>query len=127
MAFKINIRTVPYKSQRYPTVGDWLTDKQGIVWINVSDMGDWKAEAAVALHELAEMFMCKAHGVTQAEVDEFDKEFERKRGEGDTSESGDDPAAPYRTEHCVATGIERILAAELGLTWSEYDALVNSL
>lgn len=81
----------------------------------------------VAVHELVEVVICKHMGVTQAEVDAFDKQFENNRTPDNDSEPGDDQNAPYCEEHCIATGIERILAAELGVPWKEYEEELNDL
>ena len=124
---KITIETIPHDQQRYPTVGDWLFEKNGDLVIRVSDLGDWRYNALVGLHELVEVLKCKNDGVTQEEVDRFDMAYEKIRPEGDDSEPGDSPISPYRKQHCLATGIERIMAAELGVDWKIYDDAVMSL
>lgn len=124
---KIIIETIPHRKQRYPTVGDWFYDKKGTLHIKVSDMRYWKFEALVAIHELAEVLACKAAGVSQRSVDKFDMKYEKDRAGGDESEPGDDRNAPYRRQHCFATGIERLLAAELGISWNDYADVVDNL
>lgn len=135
---KIIIETIPHNQQRYPTVGDWfykmeseLTPEGGttqeILHIKVSDLGDWRYNALIAIHELAEVLACQHEGVTQEQVDKFDTEFEASREDGNEDEPGDSPGAPYRAQHCLATGIERILAAALGVSWKEYEETINSL
>src|SRR5271170_1479712 len=117
MAIRIVIETIPHDKQRYETVGDWWIGSEGTIHIRVSDMKDWHKEAAVAVHELVEVLLCRDRGIAQVEVDDFDKAFEARREEGNTDEPGDDPQAPYQQEHCFATGIERLLCAEFGLDW----------
>lgn len=90
-------------------------------------MGNWRFEALVALHELVEVIKCKHDGVSQKDVDAFDIAFEKNRKPGNDDEPGDDPNAPYQNQHCLATGIERIMAAELGVDWREYDRAVMAL
>jgi hypothetical protein len=114
----ITIKTVPHSEQRYPTCGDWFWEN-GTLHIRVSELSDWRFEALIAVHELWESFLCKHRKITQDEVDKFDKQFEARRQ--DESEPGDAPDAPYRREHCSATGVERILASELQVTWDEYE------
>jgi len=116
----VKIEIIPHEKQRYPTVGDWVFDDAGNLTIYVSKMSDWRREILVAVHELCETAMCKQDGVTQEEVDAFDKAYEANRPEGDDSEPGDDPKAPYRRQHFVATNIERTLARELGVDWEDY-------
>lgn len=75
----------------------------------------------IAVHELVEVLLCKHDGVTQKSVDKFDMAYEKKRKPNDDSEPGDNPKAPYVKQHCIATGVERILAAGLGVSWKEYE------
>lgn len=124
---KITIETIPHETQRYPTVGDWLFEPNGDLTIKVSELGDWRYNSLVALHELVEVLKCKHDGVGQKEVDAFDIAFEINRKPDDDSEPGDSPDAPYKKQHCLATGIERIMAAELGVDWKTYDDAVMSL
>jgi len=123
----INIQVIPHSQQRYETVGDWWKDEQGILQIRVSEFDDWKMESAVAVHELIEIILCHARGIKQDIVDDFDKNFEANRQEGNTDEPGDDPKAPYRKEHFFATSIERLLCAELDINWKEYEEKINNL
>ena len=123
---KIIIETIPHKKQRYPTVGDWYF-KKGVLHIRVSKMSSWKNEMLVAVHELVEVLLCKDRGITTAQVDAFDKAFEKKRKPGNEDEPGDDPKAPYRKEHFFATNIERLMAAELRVDWAKYDQEIMDL
>lgn len=118
---KIVIETIPHEHQRYPTVGDWVYDDDGNLAIRVSQMKDWRHEMLVAVHELVEVLTCKKDGISQESVDAFDIEYEKNRAKDDVeSEPGDDPKAPYVDQHCLATGIERILAQQWGVKWNEY-------
>jgi len=124
---KITIESTPHKLQRYPTVGDWYRDANGDLVIKVSQMSDWRFMALVALHELVEVLLCDHRGIRQETVDKFDIEFEAHRHPDNFDEPGDDPQAPYKKEHCFATGVERLLAAELGVDWSTYADEIDSL
>lgn len=108
-------------------MGDWQWTEGGDLSIRVSEMGDWRYNAAVAVHELVEVLLCKQDGVTEASVDAFDMAYEKARPEGDLSEPGDDPACPCAKQHCFATAVERMLIAALGVSWKEYEAKVESL
>lgn len=123
----IRIETIPHGQQRYPTVGDWFFDSHGDLVIKVSELGDWRYEALVAVHELVEVLLCKHQGVSQEEVDKFDIEFEKARVEGNVDEPGDDVRAPYRRQHCLATAIERVMAAEFGVAWNDYNDAIQKL
>ena len=122
---KIVIETIPHKDHRYDTVGDWYFDKDEILQIKVSNLYDWRKEALIAVHELVEALMCKSNGICQSEVDAFDKNFETYRT--DDSEPGDHYNSPYKKQHCIATGIERILAPEIGVDWWEYGMKLSNL
>lgn len=124
---KIIIETIPHETQRYTTVGDWFYDENGTLHIKVSSLSDWRREVLVAIHELVEVVLCKHHGVSTELVDEFDIQFEKARVEGDESEPGDDPKAPYVNKHCFATGVERLLAQVLDVKWKEYEAELIAL
>ncbi len=118
---KIVIETIPHNQHRYTTVGDWFYNKDGSLTIRVSELSDWRREMLVAVHELIEVLTCKNDNVSAAAVDKFDMEFEAKRLEGNDDEPGDDPSAPYKKQHCLATGVERILAQQWGVNWKEYE------
>lgn len=123
----IFIKTIEHKSQRYKTCGDWKIDKDGAILIFVSKMNDWRYEFLVAVHEFCEVFLCRHDGISQKRVDNFDINFERLRKMGNEDEPGDDRRAPYAKQHCIATGVERILAACLGVCWKDYEEKINSL
>ena len=125
-AMKILIETIPYSKMRYPTVGDYFI-KDGIVYIQVAKLGNWRYEACSIAHELVEFFVVKYQNIPLKKIDHFDDLFERKREEGNIDEPGDDPRAPYKTAHSVASGIERIVAAMLCVGWKKYSQKVDSL
>jgi hypothetical protein len=113
----ITIKTIPHKEQRYDTVGDWQFTDAGDLTISVSEMGDWRYEALVAFHELAEVLLCKARNILQQDVDAFDFA-------AGNYEPGDSPDSPYYREHFFATTVERMLCTELGVDWHTYDEAV---
>lgn len=121
MDLNVAIQTIAHTQQRYPTVGDWTwDDDSGALTIRVSDLGDWRYEFLVGIHELIEAALCRHGGITQEQVDAFDLAFEAARPEGDASEPGFASEASYRQQHMVATGIETVLASLLDVDWNEY-------
>jgi hypothetical protein len=109
-------------------VGDWIPGEP--VRIRVSRMKDERYVFLVALHELIEYELCRMHGVTDREVVKFDVNFERERRahlHSIDAEAGDDPRAPYRSEHGFATMIERMVAQKMGVSWSAYEGAVVGL
>lgn len=136
---KINILTIPHDEQRYPTVGDYWFDNDGMLQLRVSKMSDERYEWLVILHEFIELTTCKLMGVDFKSIDKFDSEYENARecpehpeydlrcGCPMRDEPGDDPHAPYHRQHQVATICERAIAFLLGVNWSDYDNEVECL
>lgn len=123
------IKTIAHKDQRYTTVGDWWWE-EGTLQLRVSDMSDWRYEFLVAVHELVEAYLCRWKGIPQEDVDNWDQEFEEAREKGkyqDWEEPGDHPWAPYHLQHSIASGVERVVGAILGVSWNEYAKEVSSL
>jgi len=116
----IDIRTIPHNTQRYSTTGDYWDEGEREI-IRVSAMKEWRYEFLVGIHELIEKALLKHRGVPISAIDEFDMSHE------DSPDPGDEPDAPYKREHCFATGVERILAAELGVNWSDYEDEIDGL
>lgn len=118
---------VVHPSQMRPEVdgADWFWDKAGNLQVRVCPMTDWRYETLLAIHETVEAIMCKENGVSQKAVDEFDRKYDQTHS--NDVEAGDDPSAPYVREHCFATAIERILCAELGVSWRDYDDELKKL
>ncbi len=123
---KITIQDIPHKSQRYETCGDYFGP-----WSNfkvyVSRMKDWRYIALVGVHEVVEALICRHMGIKESDITKFDKAFEKAREEGNMDEPGDDPNAPYRRAHFIATNIERQLADALGVDWKQYEDAINKL
>lgn len=153
---KIKIETIPHKDQRYPTCGDWycsianerqITEGNTIttlvrsagdlsdVWertlhIRVSEEVGEDYAFLIALHELIEWKLCSMAGISERDVDMFDKGYEAARkaiNPEDTSEPEDAPTAPYSAQHGFATAMEEKMASEMKVLWSEYAAAINKL
>lgn len=128
---KIIIETVPHKSQDYKTVGNWGTNEDGSKWITVSSTGNDDYDFLVALHEMIEQKLCDKKGLKDEAVTAFDKRFEAMRTAFPdivgNEEPGDNVGAPYRAEHAYATAVEMNMSQQLGVDWSEYTNVVNSL
>jgi hypothetical protein len=122
---KITIETIPHLEQRYNTCGDWSFDKNDNLTIKVSEMpvaGD-NGSMLIAIHELVEALLCRMQGITTADVDAYDLAYDATDG----VEAGDQPDAPYHAQHCVATGIERMLAPMFDMRWLDYEAELDDM
>jgi hypothetical protein len=127
----IRIRTIPHRVQQYDTVGNYWHDVDGcgaeVLEIRVSRMRDRRYEFLVALHEMIEAFLCEWRRIPFAAITRFDIGYERNRSQGDISEPGAAPDAPYRAEHQFAERVERMVARELAVDWPKYDRAVARL
>jgi hypothetical protein len=121
------IKPIPHKEHRYPTCGDWWFDENRDMQIRVSQELPDASQQLVALHEYAEALMCRANGVTQKDVDDFDMNFEANRKPDDESEPGDHVEAPYCREHGFATALERMVATHIGVGWMEHEQSIGDL
>lgn len=108
---RIDIEFIPAASMRVPGVGDWFHVGETL-YIRAIEGPD---AFLIALHELVEAVLCEKHGVSQADVDAFDDKFAGENHPQD-DEPGDDPRAPYRTEHRDACIIEFLMARLLGIS-----------
>jgi len=127
---EIHIKTIDNSFQRFPTVGDYYYDSEGILQIRVSKMGDRRMEMLVVIHELIEEFLTKEKGIKEEDILAFDEYYERRRTLGlvdELSEPGFSSEAPYRNEHAISTGVELIIAGILGVDWNRYEEVINSL
>src|SRR6266568_6634472 len=125
---RVVIETIAHARQRYETAGDWRIDGTATapsIAVKVSKMGDWRYELLVGLHEMVEAALCRQRGIGEAQVTAFDEAFEKARAAGNTDEPGDELAAPYHREHIFASKIERLMAVELGVDWTAYEAAVG--
>lgn len=119
----IEIKTIKQSEHRYETLGDYWDDPNGKTNIRVTALKSQDSEFLVALHELIEQYLLKKRGISELDVQAFDIAFEKERAEGkhnEYAEPGDDPRAPYRTEHFIAEAIERITAAFIGVDWLKH-------
>lgn len=129
------IESIPHAQQAYPTCGDWRLDADGTLRIRVSEeMGDDSC-FLVALHEMFEWWLLHKKGVTVEQVDAYDIAYEKAHRKGgtlegerlDESEPGDDPTAPYHTEHVLATMVELMAAHQAHVDWNEHNDRVEAL
>jgi len=130
MTLRIAVETIPHAQQRYPTAGDYWWDDDGTFQVRISDLGDWRKELLLAVHELIEMGICRYKGIEEQDITDFDIAWEKHRAAGlvmTVDEPGNDPAAPYFNEHGFASAIERICAFQLGVNWIEYNQAMGAL
>ena len=114
----IEITSIPHKSHRYPTLGDYLIDKDKIK-IFVSQELKPLHQQLVVIHELIELLLCQQRNISFTDIDNFDIEFEKKYP-NNTDEPGEQEDAPYRKEHLFAEYIETQLAKEFNIDMNEY-------
>ncbi len=112
----VRLCVVPENQQRYDTAGDWLWNGATLEIRMSREVVEEDPRYATLLfvHELVEALLCRSTGVSGAQVDAFDMAHQ------EASEPGDDPAAPYHTQHLAAQAAECALAEHLGVNWDEY-------
>lgn len=108
------MQTTPHRYQRYDTLGDFQTTAAGLL-ITVSELGDWRYEFLVMLHEFVEEALTRHRGIAEPDIMSFDLDHP------DLDDPGMDPSAPYHREHVTATSLEMLLAQELGVDWTAYE------
>lgn len=129
-SMNIQIKTIDHNQQRYNTVGDYWVDKDGIIQIRISEMGNDDYEFLVMNHELQEIYLCLKRGIKFEEIDKYDIDFEKNRDAGKydiCEEPGDSKDSPYFKEHRFASIIERLVSHELEVDYSDYEKKVIEL
>ena len=114
---KIIMEVIPHSEQRYDTLGDYWTDPDGTWQFRVSDLGDWRYNFSVLLHEFVEFGIMQHKGISEEEVLKFDLAVEDDSEFA--SDPGFDPKAPYHQEHVFADCVERLIAPKLGMLISD--------
>ena len=118
----ITINTVPneeIRTRKGFTGADWWWDENGVLQVRVAELGDWREEFALAMHEVSEAGMVKYLGILPKDVDDFDSEYQRTHVVD--LNAGDEPLAPYKVPHTFATAIERIITGVMNVDWKPYD------
>lgn len=119
---RISISTVAHNEQRYDTVGDWVWHPQsGTLEVFVSDLGDWRLNMAVALHEQMEALLCINRNISQVDVEEFDL------AHLDHPDPGMIPFAPYYTEHRAGNFVEDAFLMRCGLQRETEEEAIGAL
>lgn len=118
---KIHIETIPQAGQRYATAGDYFWDKDGVLQIRVSELGNEDMEYLCAGHELREAWLAYRRGIKEPDIMAFDI------AHADSDDPGSEPDAPYYKEHFFSEAIERLEAGQLNINWQEYDRTIMNL
>jgi hypothetical protein len=92
--------------------GDWYTRNE-IDYVDVAEAKDWRSELAVLVHELIEMEMCHHAGISEADVDFWDKICS-------ASDPGSNRYSPYHKEHMACKEIEKLVCKKLGISWKKH-------
>jgi hypothetical protein len=124
---KLIFEVIDHGDQRYNSLGDYFFDSDGVLRIYVSKMPNYKMQLLILVHELIEVLLTEEHNIPESLITKFDVGYEEARQLGDLSEPGDCSMAPYKNEHCFATGIERLMCSMLNVDWLEYEAACNSM
>ena len=110
----ISLQVLKPEVMRYETVGDWYEHKIAGPIITVADLDNDDQNFLILVHELIEWYLCKKTGVTEKEVDVYDK------AHLEDDDPGLNQDAPYHKQHMIAFGIEVMLAGLLEINWNKY-------
>jgi hypothetical protein len=127
---RITLESKPLSEIRNRQAGDWTHNEDGSISAYSAQMGNEDYEFLVAIHETIEAYLCRKNGVTDETVTAFDAQFEDEREHGmhgPNEENGDDKRAPYWTEHTFATMVEKMIAAQLEVNWTDYSMAIAAL
>ena len=119
------MKVIPHSDQRYDTLGDYWIDEDGTWQFRVSDMGDWRYNFSVLLHEFVEFALLQHKGVSEEDVLAFDLAVPQDSPYAD--DPGFDPKAPYHEEHVYADCMERLIAPKLGMSFTDPWAAAEKL
>jgi hypothetical protein len=114
--------TVLFKDQiRNGQLDDYGVDGERL-WFEIKDTGIEGYNLLLLIHAIVEYLLTEGRGIPLAMIDKFDEDHP------DSEEPGDEVNAPYRNEHCLSIGIERIICAYLNIPWKVYEErLIKSL
>lgn len=119
------MQVIPHTEQRYDTLGDYWITEDGTWHFRVSDMGDWRYNFSVLLHEFVELALLSYKGIKEEDVLAFDLSVPDNSPYVD--DPGFDPKAPYHREHVYADSMERLIMPLLGSsfmdTWKAAESL----
>jgi len=115
---------------RYPTLGDYYYKKDGTLKFEIAETGNFLYNKMILVHELIEQALTERRGITAELIDAFDLNYEKEResgkhGKGD--EPGFDIRCPYYPEHTLATAVEMIICAHVGVSWAKYEDDLNEI
>ena len=109
-------------------VGDQKRNKDRSTSIIASDIGNPWFSRLILLHEFLENLLCEFNGISEEELDAFDKWFEAEKAAGripKNASAGYHPKAPYGPFHrFIEAGPELLTCKELGFTWKQYDRAI---
>lgn len=114
----ITIATIPQKEQDYDTLGDYKGHARRR-FIEVSELGDWRWEFLIALHELCEQNMQIALDISEESIVSWDKNHP------ESDDPGSIPGCPYQDIHLMSESIEKMVCEKSGWSWEEYNKALD--
>lgn len=119
---EIKVAILPIDQMRYQTVGDYYYNADGSLQFDIADTGNPVYNKMILIHELIEQTLTEARGIDTKVIDDFDMMFEKEREDGFhdlADEPGFDSRSPYQAEHALATAVELMICAHLGIKWND--------
>ena len=100
----IIVKTIPHKSQRYNTTGDYF-EKNGD-WLFFVSKSNKDEEFLTLIHELTEWYLTQKRGISEKSITKFDIE-------SGLEDPGASKKAPYHKEHLIANKVEKLVSKYL--------------
>ena len=105
-------------------IGDYFIDENNDWQFIIFDTGNQWFNLLIFQHELTEFMLTEKAGIPEPDISAFDAWHLDSKQNG---YAGDHELSPYKKQHRFAENIERQLAHELNISWTEYELLIDSL
>ena len=116
------MKTIPMAEMRDKgALGDYWIDEDGTLQFRASESGNPVYDKLVLVHEMVEELLTSAKGIKEQDIMAFDLTHP------DSDEPGLEPDAPYRDAHLLSEAVERLILAQLGMSWKKYETHMESL
>jgi hypothetical protein len=86
----------------------------------VRDTGNGLYTKLILIHAIIEQAMTEYEGISGDEIDAWDEYHTA------SLEPGDEEGCPYGKAHKLATQVERLICAELGINWVDYEEALET-
>jgi hypothetical protein len=112
---KIDVKFIPHNVVRNNQWDDYLYDEDGNLIFLIGETGNPLYNKVMLVHALVEQLLTEENGIAEESISKFDAEHL------ESEEPGNELDCPYKDEHLLAEGIERMIFAFLKHPWKQYE------